>query len=74
MGKSKDKIEIDFSIFMDQLDIIGRRFIIDQNITPEKLEEICSECGKKFYTFWDYDKCPDCRKIDMMIREDKGNA
>lgn len=50
-NSNKNKIEIDFSDFMDQLDIIGKRFIIDQNISPEKLEETCVECGKKFYTF-----------------------
>lgn len=68
-NNNKNKIEIDFSDFMDQLDIMGRRFIIDQNIAPEKLEETCVECGKKFYTFWNYDKCSDCRKIHYKIRE-----
>ena len=65
----KTNIEIDFTDFMDQLDIIGKRFIIDQNISPEKLEETCVECGKKFYTFWNYDKCLECRKIYYKIRE-----
>ena len=68
-NSNKNKIEIDFSDFMDQLDIIGRRFIIDQNIAPEKLEETCSECGNKFYTFWNYDKCPECRKNYYKTRE-----
>lgn len=65
----KYNIEIDFSDFMDQLDILGKQYILDNNLEPEKLEEICSECGNKFYTFWNYDKCPECRKIYYKIRE-----
>ena len=61
-------MEVDFTEFMNSLDAIGRRFIIDQNIQPEKLEETCCDCGKKFYTFWNYSKCPECRKIDELIR------
>ena len=64
-----NKLEIDFSEFMDNLDIFGKKYILDNNLEPEKLEEICSECGKKFYTCWNYDKCPECRKIYYKIRE-----
>ena len=44
-------IEVDFTEFMNSLDAIGRQFIISQNIQPEKLEETCCDCGKKFYTY-----------------------
>lgn len=70
----KNKLEADFTDFMDQLDVIGKQYILDNNFEPEKLEETCVECGKKFYTFWNYDKCLECRKIDTLIRENKGDA
>lgn len=44
-------IEVDFTEFMNSLDAIGKRFIIDQNIQPEKLEETCCSCGKNFILF-----------------------
>ena len=69
MDDNKNNLKIDFSDFMDQLDILGKQYILDNNLEPEKLEEICSECGKKFYMFWNYDKCPECRKIYYKIRE-----
>ena len=65
----KNRLEVDFTDFMNQSNIIGKQFIIDQNISPEKLEETCVECGKKFYTFWNYDKCLECRNIYYKIRE-----
>ena len=56
-----NKLKIDFSDFMDQLDIFGKQYVLDHNIEPKQLEQICIDCGKKFFTFWDYDKCFECR-------------
>ena len=64
-----NNLKIDFSEFMDQLDIFGKQYVLDNNIEPKQLEQICIHCGKKFFTFWDYDKCFECREIDTKIRE-----